>query len=233
MGERAFLYSGVTFLIMVSILLTANYLLLSKHNREESKIADLEIDAIYSTAVDVKNVLSSDSNNALADAMSDATFRALNCTSAGASLPSICNALLPTNILSEQCGTNLSKWVLNYTNVTLLEVQKIITFAEFNSSINKISYTAPDSCGGSSDYRSFMYYGSISYNLTTYDPFYMQLNQTLLFNKTLGLALIYSSGPTKIYEINVTDWTKAVDFSKRVNCTSNLCHPCIPGECFT
>jgi len=233
MGERAFLYTGITFLIMISILIAANYLLLSKHNREESKITDLEIDSIYSAVVDVKNVLSTNQNNTLADAMSDATFRALNCTYAGGALSSICNALLPTNILSEQCGTNLTKWILNYTNMTLLEIQKTVTFAEFNSSINQVSYQNPVSCGGSLNYRFFMYYGNVSYNLTTYKPFYMRLNQTVLFNKTLSLANIYSSGPIKIYEINVTDWTKRVDFNKRVNCTSGICHPCAAGECFT
>jgi hypothetical protein len=218
---------------MVSILITANYLLLSEHNREESKITDIEIDSIYGAVIDVKNVLSTNQNNALADAMSDATFRALNCTFAGGALSSICNALLPTNILSEQCGTNLTKWILNYTNMTLLEIQKIITFADFKSSVNQISFKDSGSCGGSSNYRFFTYYGNISYNLTTQSSFYMRLNQTVLFNKTLSLANVYSSGPMKIYEINVTDSTKRVDFNKRVNCTSGACHPCAAGECFT
>ncbi len=61
----------------------------------------------------------------------------------------------------------------------------------------------------------------------------MRLNQTVLFNKTLGIAQIYQSGQTWIYEINVTDKTKALDFSKRVNCTSSICRPCAAGECFT
>ena len=233
MNKKAFLYSGVTFLLMVSIMISMSYLLLQKHNNEESKITNLALDSMYGIAVDVKNMISTDAYNTLADAMSDASFRALNCTAAGGALPSICNAIVPTNSLSETCGTNLTKWILNYTNITLIEIQNKMSAVEFKSSITQINYVSPSSCGGSADYRSFTYYGNISYNLTTYTPFYMRLNQTTLFNKTLGIAQIYSVGATKIYEINVTDGTKAVNFNKRVNCTSNLCHPCVVGECFT
>ena len=114
----------------------------------------------------------------------------------------------------------------------LLEIKNLITFAEFNFSLTQINYNLPICGGPSSTARNFMYYGNISYNFTTYKPFCMQLNQTILFNKTLSLALI-SSGSPKIYEINVTDWTKRVDFSKRVTCSGGICRPCAVGECFT
>jgi len=234
MNKKAFLYSGVTFLLMISIMLSMSYLFLQKHSKEQTKIADLELDLAQQVSVDIRDVLAANANNTLADAMADAAFRALNCTAAGGALQSICNALVPTNILSETCGTNLTKWVLNYTNMTLLEIQNNMSALEFKSSITKINYASPNPCGPvPGDYRSFMYYGNISYNITTHTSFYMRLNQTTLFNKTLGIAQIYSVGATKIYEINVTDGTKAVNFNKRVNCTSNLCHPCVVGECFT
>ena len=222
MARRAFLYTGITFLIMASILILANYWTLSQQAKEESQVMNLEIDALYALTSNLNGLLAADKNNVIADALSDATFFAINSTSTGFGLPSLCNALDPTK---QDAAQNISKWIFKYINSTLFQINKSFPVVNIDYSILLFSKSF-DICKGDDNFRSIDYSANISYSLAILEPPYVQLNRTLLRNKTLEIRLIPDTNPN-IYEIKVIDETDRIDFDQFIICREvNLKNSC-------
>jgi hypothetical protein len=224
MARRAFLYTGITFLIMASILIMANYWTLSQQAKEESQVMNLEIDALHALASNLNGLLASEKDNVIADALSDATFFAINSTSTGLALSSICkNALDPTN---EDASHNISAWILSYINSTLFQINQSFLAANIDYKILSFS-KAFDICIGSNELQSIDYSANISYSLAILEPPYVQLNTTLLRNKTLEIRLIDEGPESKKYGVTVIDETGRIDFNQLVNCRvgQGLCEP--------
>lgn len=234
MARKAFLYTGAAFLVMIAILISANYLFLSKHTATESKNTDLEIDAINNLVNDVRNVIMVDSNNTMADALSDAAFSAIQ-KSSGSAVPiqQLSSKLDPSNKDSEASFTNISKWLLNYTNITLSKIKSLSSL-----SIN-FSYPVSNDLKIATGYRgppnlpyifSVSYAANISYILTFNGSTSFMLNQTLQRNKTLSVSQLTVEIP-KNFCIYVTDNTKGTfDFKKGVSCNP-ICAPTSSVSC--
>jgi len=222
---KAFLYTGIVMLIMIGVLVSANYVFLTGHQSSESELKVLEMDSVGFIEADVKNMLARDGNNTLADAMSDAAFVALG--TGTDSIPTICNRLDPKNPASQVApyGANISKWIADYSGRMFANVTNI-TLAKFTSFRNTpSSYTqavAP-TC-------RISYQANISYFVIKESPFYMALNQSVIHNKTLEVTntLFDPVGGTFYYTITVKDQimlggSYRTDFSKTVGCSLGKC----------
>jgi len=203
--KKGFLYTGIVFLVMVGILISANYLFLSTHNKEQSKIMNMELDSSYNLEFDTKEVLALSPNNTIADALSDVAFMAVL---VGGTPTDICNRLDPTNIASETSRTNMTKWVSNYTNLTFSEITAM-TGMNFSSLVIK-----PSSSKSLSGSRCTVIYSvNMSYFLTKRSSFYLWLNQSLSSNKTLEVNVVGS-----VYYISVKNGSR-FDFNRSVTCS--------------
>ncbi len=211
MNKKAFLYSGVTFLLMVSIMLSMSYLFLQKHSKEQSNIANLQLDLLQSIAIDMEDVLSLDGNNTFADAMVDATFQSVNRTSPGANLNQICNDLSPTGLNPRY---NITKWILNYTNLTLTAMQNYAPLMNIKSVVSNPTIVRSSCIGNAIVY--IWQKSNISYELTLNgSSFYMRLNRTVVHNKTLTMTY---NGDQFHYNLTIKDETGRIDFQKNITC---------------
>ena len=212
MNKKAFLYSGVTFLLMISILLSMSYLFLQKHSKEESNIANLQLDLVHEITVDLEDILAKDGNNTFADAMADAAFQAINETHSGQSLTPLCNDLNSTN---KNAKYNITKWILNYTNLTITAMQNYAPLMNLQSVVSN-PIVVSGNCSGTKMVYIWQK-SNISYELIlNSSSFYMRLNKTVEHNKNLTIALINNDNFR--YNITIKDETGRIDFSKSITC---------------
>ncbi len=223
MAKTAFLYTGVTFLVMMTVLIAANYFLLSEHIRYELKSASLEMDIVNNLVSDVRHVTILDPNNALVDAMSDVSFRAIILASG---IPSTLKNLLDQNTtVSQTSNTNITKWFLNYTNMTFLDIERYSPLAINFSypTVNFIDQTTWPKDGPTDMKIIVDYLISISYNLTANSTFETRLTQTLVTNHSLTVSML--NDPLGVYCITVKNAdTGLTSFYKEVYCNPT-CNP--------
>ena len=228
MARKAFLYTGAAFLIMMTVLIAANYFLLSEHTRYQSKSDALEMDAINNLASDLRHVLILDQNNALVDALSDTAFFAINGSPNGVPIGNLKNSLDPLNSKSETDHTNITKWFLNYANITLLSVNRSYVLS-FNSShllSNKVDPAIRFYNIQGSPHLDISYAVNFSYVITSNKTFEIKLNQTLVSNYTL--RMLQPRLTTGIYCVYVDNsGTGVTVFSKEVFCDNSPIR-CIP-----
>ena len=220
---KAFLYSGIVFLIMISTLVAANYMLISKHSVGKMQASDLEVDTFLHIGNNLEKVLATDVNNTVADAVSDAAFYVLTL---GAISPiDICQNLQ----YSGEGSIPVVLWVENYTNVTMRQIESLIP----QISIDNISF-------------NFAALNCIPTETNTVKKLQMNISATLLFNISLDfsntqiiknitfnktLNIMRTSPPNQVsptfFDVNVTDMkTKRTDFNKNVMCVMNQgCSP--------
>jgi len=228
MAKKAFLYTGVTFLLMMTILISANYLFLSKHTASESKNADLEIDVVNNIVGDARAVLITDPNNTVADAISDIVFSSLR-SGLNIHTGAYQNTMDPTHTLSESSRTNLTKWFFNYTNLTLSSINRssILPFNFSYPVLISLGYSA--SFGGAPPFIPATFFvGRYTYKffylINVSGSFPMKLNQTLNFSKTLDIRRPKVDPLYYTYCVNITDdKTSLIDFSKEVYCDVTPC----------
>jgi hypothetical protein len=197
--DKAFLYTGTVFLIMVGVLLSANFLFLSKHGKGQAQIADMQMDLANNIANDMKRIAVWDKNNIMADAMSDAAYGAVMSKN---NLNAMCSDL------KTQLGQNdIQAKIKDYITATFSEItslQPSVTFG--NLQVNTLTVTQTATC-------VLNIYANFSYIIKIDSSFSLLLNRTLIGNKTLTLQ--NPSGNT--YNIFVDDGvTGARDFSTSV-----------------
>jgi hypothetical protein len=198
--DRAFLYSGAVFLVMVSLLVAANYFILSKHTNEQSKISSLAVDA----GSDIKGVLALDSNNVYSDAMSDAVFQAIN---SGKTLAGTCPLL--------QAG--ISQKINSYVQQAFSSIDNYLPNANLNYNINQITTTI-SACSSPVTIKQLV---NITYNVFMDNPG-VKMSYTLVHNKTLVLTDLGGY----IYNINIIDENGRQDFYRGVSCPGGgACSP--------
>jgi hypothetical protein len=211
MNMKAFLYSGVTFLLMVSIMISMSYLLLQKHSKEQSNIANLQLDLVHEITIDLGDLLAVGGNNTFSDAMADAAFQAINRTPSGSQLTPICNDLSP---IATSPRFNITKWILNYTNLTLTAIQNHAPLLNLKSVVANPTIVT-SACNGNTIVYIWQK-SNISYEITLNDSsFYMRLNQTVVHNKTLTITY---NGDNFHYNVTIKDETGKIDFMKNITC---------------
>ena len=204
----------------MTVLIAANYFMLSEHTRYQSKSDALEMDAINNFASDVRHVIVLDKNNAVTDAMADAAFFAINRTQNGVHPSALKNRLDPIHSQSETFYSNMTKWFLNYTKLTLLSMNKsyILPLNISNISVNKFSATTGwRFLGGPADtlfYGQYTY--SFSYVLFSNSSFEVNVNQTIVLNKYLEIIRHTSGYVYCIKIINIEN--NIVEFYEEVAC---------------
>jgi len=227
---KAFLYTGATFLLMMTILISANYLLLSKHTASESKNADLEIDVVNNLVNDLRGMLVTDPNNVATDTMSDLAFFVITPTT----IPSaglMDRRMDPKDIKSKNAFSNFTYRFFNYTNETFLKIRQL-PFASVKFSFPILNSLTYDQIGGARPigggvvYRYFRgtYTYNFSFEINISASYFVRLYQTLNFSKILEIGQ-YSTD-SKAYCIKVTDgYTSNVDFDKEIYCNPAPCRP--------
>jgi hypothetical protein len=179
---------------MVSVLISANYVFLSKHGGEQSKITDLEIDTAASLANRLGGILALDANNTFADALSDEAYTAL----ITGGFNTVCARLTQGNI---------NFWISDYLNRTIGNVSEVLPPLRANYSFNKFTVDATTSCPG-----AIKVFANISYTVEVNQPFAIVLNRTIIANKTLTIQ-----GPNNNPRIIVIDApTARIDFNKTI-----------------
>lgn len=220
MARRGFLYIGITFLIMLAILISANYLFMSKHTSQGiSKTEAMEIDLTKNMGVGVKNIIVFDANNSVSDALSDAAYQAIDTFgNAHPSTNALCTRLDPTKTESRTYGTNVTQWVWDYADLTFLSVQNAIMPLELKYSI--INVTADMSACSTTGIKILF---NSTYNVTANSSdIFMRANFTAIHKKNLRITRTASSSPGWIYDIIVTDESGRTDFSNKVYCPSGF-----------
>lgn len=244
MARKAFLYTGVTFLVMMTVLITANYFLLSEHTRASSKSTILEIDAVNNLVSDVRHVTVSDMNSTLDDALTDVGFLAINQTCWFPQSPVLyfVTILTPSNPASDPHFINVSKWLLNYTNITLSKIKSLsslnVNFSSLVSNNVKFSTGFQDNLllgRPVPPYYIFAlnYVANLSYTLTYNGSTFIQLNQTLQKNKQLTITQLTPTATfPRQFCVYVTDQdTSNTEFRKAVICSSSTCLPTSSFNC--
>jgi len=230
MAKKAFLYTGATFLLMTALLISANYLLLSKHTASESKMANLEIDSVNNLVSDARSMLFTNPNNVLADAMSDAMFFGMNVS--GERNPNVIFQMIdPTNKKSEDYHTNITKWFLNYTNITLSYIEKNYPI---KVNISEPAIVKVDASGYAYGHppvgAQIKYIVNISYSIALNASTYINITQNLNRTKWLDISGPTSNGFGTIYHIIVYDQSQT-DFEKYINCNNVYCVTCANPTC--
>jgi hypothetical protein len=163
-----------------------------------------------------------DKNNAVTDAMADAAFFAVNQSQNGVHPQTLKNRLDPAHSSSETFHSNMTKWFLNYTRLTLLSMNKsyILPFNISNISINKFSVITDWRFLGGPSVAMFygQYFYNLSYILFSNSSFEVNLNQTIVFNKYLEI-IRYNSGYVYCIKVRNTE-TGVLEFDKELICTT-------------
>ena len=69
--KKGFVLGGTIFILLLIVVISANYLFLSGQSMSGAVIADMKIDAVYNAMVDTRRVLALDDNSAFTDALYD------------------------------------------------------------------------------------------------------------------------------------------------------------------
>jgi len=232
MARKAFLYTGAAFLVIMTLLISANYLFLSKHTTSESKTVNMQVDIANSLVSDTREVLFLNKNNTAADALSDMAFFFMTPGLDPSIISGVVDkAMNPTRAESENGGTNFTKWFLNYAKLTISDIKRSSPIPVYFSTpiVNSLAYVSKPGkipINPPLFYRYFI--GNYTYNITfeinVSADYFIRLNQTFNFSKVLEIGQFTDMPNT--YCIRVYDgYTAKWEFSKQIQCDPV---PCVP-----
>ena len=196
---------------MTCILISTNYLFITKQNIKQSEITNMEIDSVFNTASDALDVIARTNNNTIADAMSDAAFDAIKATGNGGA-SAVCSKLAAGG------ANDISLKASSYIDTTLAQVNSLVQPTTITYS-KTLTIDSSQCAGG-----TIKLIASLPLNVSRSTSSTILSNQVISTTKTMLITFA-----TNTYRIRISDSVYNLaqyEFDKQVSCSGvNSCTP--------